>query len=91
VMNAARPMIVSDRVGAAPDLVEEGVNGFVYPAGDVEALAERLARVLRDPERASAMGRASVERVALFNYASDAEALVAALDSLMGGRALAAA
>ncbi len=91
VMNAARPVIVSDRVGAAPDLIEDGVNGFVYPVGDVDALSDRLARVLRDSERAAAMGRASLERVARYNYAADGEALVAALDSLIGDRARAAA
>jgi glycosyltransferase involved in cell wall biosynthesis len=91
VMNAARPVIVSDRVGAAPDLVEDGVNGFVYPVGDVEALAERLARVLGSPERAAQMGRASLERVAHYTYEADAEALVAALDSLIVNRARVAA
>jgi glycosyltransferase involved in cell wall biosynthesis len=91
VMNAARPVVVSDRVGAAPDLVEDGVNGFMYPVGDVDTLADRLGRVLRDPERAAAMGRASLERVARYSYAADAEAFLAALDSLIGDRALAAA
>jgi glycosyltransferase involved in cell wall biosynthesis len=91
VMNAARPVIASDRVGAVPDLVEDGVNGFVYPVGDVDALAARLARVLRDPESAAAMGRASLERVARYSYAADADALVGALDSLIGNRTLAAA
>lgn len=43
--------VVSDRVGAAPDLVD-GI-GEVYPCGDVAALAEALRRALRrlgDPE-----------------------------------------
>jgi glycosyltransferase involved in cell wall biosynthesis len=36
------PVIVSDAVGAAADLVRDGVNGRVFPAGDVAALTEAL-------------------------------------------------
>jgi glycosyltransferase involved in cell wall biosynthesis len=36
------PVIVSDAVGAADDLVRDGVNGTVFPAGDVAALAAAL-------------------------------------------------
>ncbi|MBT5456620.1 MAG: glycosyltransferase family 4 protein, partial [Rhodospirillaceae bacterium] len=37
VMNAGRAVIVSDQVGAAADLVRDGDNGFVFPAGDIDA------------------------------------------------------
>jgi len=37
------PLVVSDRVGAAPDLVTPGETGFVYPSGDVEALGRALS------------------------------------------------
>ena len=39
---AGLPAIVSDRVGAGPDLVEDGVTGHVYPVGDIDALTARL-------------------------------------------------
>jgi len=55
-MNAAKAVLVTDRVGCAPDLVREGINGFVYPAGDVPALAEKLRRLTEDPETARRMG-----------------------------------
>ena len=42
----ALPVIVSDQVGAAHDLVHDGENGFIYPSGDVEALALRLQQVV---------------------------------------------
>ena len=51
VMNAAKPVIVSDRVGAAPDLVGEGVNGYIYPHGDVSSLASKLKTVLELPQK----------------------------------------
>ena len=37
------PVVVSDAVGAVEDLVVEGVNGRIVPAGDVQALASALA------------------------------------------------
>ena len=37
------PVIVTDAVGAAEDLVTEGANGVIVPVGDVRSLAEALA------------------------------------------------
>jgi glycosyltransferase involved in cell wall biosynthesis len=54
---AGLPLIVTDAVGAAADLVDEGVNGFRVPVGEPAALAEALQRVLGDDsfcERAAA-------------------------------------
>jgi glycosyltransferase involved in cell wall biosynthesis len=36
------PVVTTDAVGAAYDLIEDGVNGYVVPVGDVAALAEAL-------------------------------------------------
>jgi len=36
------PVVVSDRIGARYDLVESGKTGFVYPCGNVDALATIL-------------------------------------------------
>lgn len=45
-MNLARPVLVSDGVGCAPDLVVPGQTGWTYPAGDREALAAVLQEAL---------------------------------------------
>lgn len=42
-MACGRPAIVSDAVGCAPDLIEEGATGFTYAVGEVSQLAEQLA------------------------------------------------
>jgi glycosyltransferase involved in cell wall biosynthesis len=47
------PCVVSEQVGCAPDLIEPGVTGEVFPAGNVDALAAALARI----RRAYASGR----------------------------------
>ncbi len=56
--------IVSDRVGAQFDLIEDGRTGFVYPTGDVERLGELLRSLLSDPERIKRMSEAGAGKVA---------------------------
>ncbi|OLY93799.1 Glycosyltransferase involved in cell wall bisynthesis [Cnuella takakiae] len=47
-MNFDLPVIVSDLTGCSADLVEPGVNGYVFPTGNVEALTRTLRQVLID-------------------------------------------
>lgn len=90
-MNAGKPVIVSDRVGAGPDLVEDGVNGFVCPVGDVGALADRIRQLVESPERRSRMGARSIEHVARYGFEADREGILAALNSIVGRKVRAAA
>lgn len=62
-MACGLPAIVSDRVGCGPDLVLPGVTGAIHPAGDVDALAERLVLLARNPAALRAMGAQARERV----------------------------
>ena len=78
-MNAGCAIVVSDRVGAGPDLVETGLNGFITPVGDTAALQSALAEALADPERLAAMGRKSREIIADWGFAQDLAGLKAAL------------
>ena len=57
------PVICTTHSGG-DDLVRDGVNGFVVPIRDPEALAKRLAALRDHPERLAAMKRAAVESVA---------------------------
>jgi glycosyltransferase involved in cell wall biosynthesis len=59
---AGRP-VVATRVGGVPDVVREGENGFLVDAGDVDALADRLARLAADPELRELLGAAGRARV----------------------------
>lgn len=67
-MAAGLPVLLSDRVGAAPDLVEPGVNGDRFPAGDDARLAELLRGLADDPDGARAKGRESARIVAEWGY-----------------------
>src|SRR5207244_3668725 len=53
------PAVLSDRVGAGDDLVIPGQNGFVFPVGDVDALAAILREVLPDRGRLKTLGEAA--------------------------------
>ncbi len=90
-MNAGRPVVVSDRVGAGPDLIENGVNGLVYPVRDVASLADCLRGLIDSPEHRAAMGARALESVARLDFNADREGLLAALDSVVGKKARAAA
>ena len=59
---AGRP-VVATRVGGVPDGVRDGVDGFLVQAGDVDALAERLARLARDRQLRGRLGAAGRSRV----------------------------
>jgi glycosyltransferase involved in cell wall biosynthesis len=82
VMNAARPVIVTDGVGCAADLVEEGVTGHVVPVGDISALARRIDELAGDGERASAMGLAAQKLIEGRSFVQDADGLRSALETV---------
>lgn len=48
--------VVATRVGAAPEMVEDGVDGLLVPPGDQDALASALERLLADSGLRHAMG-----------------------------------
>ena len=53
--------IVSTDVGAIPDIVTDGVNGFVCPQRDVDALAVALRKLIAEPQMRVAMGQRGYE------------------------------
>ncbi len=82
VMNAGRAVVVSDDVGCQPDLITDGVEGCVYPAGDVEALTSALRRVLGQPGVAREMGERARKRVAAWDFEADIRGLRSAIQAV---------
>ena len=60
-MAAAKP-VVSTRVGGVPELVKDDVHGLLVEPRDPEALAEAVARLLRDPALAKRLGAVGRKR-----------------------------
>jgi glycosyltransferase involved in cell wall biosynthesis len=60
---AAGLAVVATPVGGIGEVVEDGVNGFLVPPGDVGALAAALRRLVLDADLRAAMGRRNRERV----------------------------
>lgn len=55
--------VISTPVGGIPELVEDGINGFLVRAGDVEAIAEKTSLLLSDSELRRDMGQYNIEKV----------------------------
>lgn len=75
-------VVVSDDVGAHVDLITDGVEGFVYPTGDVDALADALRQVLVSPEQAQRMGEAARSRITNWDFEADVHGLRGALEAV---------
>jgi glycosyltransferase involved in cell wall biosynthesis len=73
---AGLPVVLSDGVGAAHDLLDEGRNGFLVTAGDHVAVAEALRTLASDPALRREMGAASRELVVGWGYEPSIENLV---------------
>lgn len=55
--------VVTTPVGAIPELVEDGHNGFLIRPGDYQALADRIVRLLEDAALRATMSQANRERI----------------------------
>lgn len=76
------PVVVSDRVGARHDLVQNYQTGLVYPCGNLDALAQILQTVLGDQELLHKMVAATTKRMESWSPRENVEALVQALDKV---------
>jgi glycosyltransferase involved in cell wall biosynthesis len=73
------PVAASDHVGAARDLIEHGRTGFVYPCGDIDALAAVLRQALQDRRQLSAMGGVARARMESWSPRENIDAAVEAI------------
>ena len=60
---AASLPVVATPVGAIPDAVREGREGYLVPVGDALSLEKRLRQLVESPEARRKMGTAARERV----------------------------
>ncbi|MEE8097173.1 glycosyltransferase family 4 protein [Acinetobacter baumannii] len=79
-MAIGRPVITTDVPGCR-ETVEDGVNGFLIPKWDPEALAEKMCYFIENPEQVNIMGLKSYE---IAQEKFDAEKVNAKLIDIMG-------
>jgi glycosyltransferase involved in cell wall biosynthesis len=68
------PLVLTDRVGAAHDLLSDGENGRLVAAGDVDAAAGALRELAGDPGLRARWGASSRELAAGWGYEPSVEA-----------------
>jgi glycosyltransferase involved in cell wall biosynthesis len=78
------PAVCTDTIGTAGDLVVDGVNGFLYPVGNLEILVDRLFMILSNRGLREAMGRKSLEISDQWSMKAAAKSVVDAVNRLTG-------
>lgn len=72
-------IIASDKCGGATDLVEEGKNGYIFPAGDINTLTSLIIKMAGDRKNIAEMGKYSTEKIRSFSY----EVVSASIEKLL--------
>jgi glycosyltransferase involved in cell wall biosynthesis len=76
VMNAGKAIVVSEKVGCAPDLVLEGQNGRTFPVGDIAALADAIRWAIKHSNSAKDISFNLIQR---WSFQADLQGLKQAL------------
>ena len=74
------PVIVTDKVSSAYDLVIPGESGYIIPSNNIESLAQTLEGLLSDDKKLKRMGARSKELISSWNYQRDVSGIIDALD-----------
>ena len=86
-MLAGLPVVIA-RAGSHPELIRDGQSGFLYEAGDPEALAERILRLTENPEEAARTGmQARLHAATHFTSARFVSEYLRALQPVLLGQA----
>jgi glycosyltransferase involved in cell wall biosynthesis len=85
-MACGLPVVISTNTGGS-DIVRDGVEGFIVPIRDPEAIAQRLLCLYEDRERCRAMGEAAKARVVDFTWDRYGERAIAAYGRILASQA----
>ena len=55
--------VVASNIGGIPEIVDDGVVGYLVPPRDPEVLADKILKVIKDPEKARAMGEEGYKKI----------------------------
>ncbi len=82
VMTFGKPIVSTESVGAAYDLIRPGVNGYRVPADDPSSLGYAITSILDNPELRESMGRASTQIISQFTAEIQFDVVASALQRL---------
>lgn len=68
------PVIASNAVGAAGDLIEEGITGFTYPVADINALAAKMQLIIDQPHLLNNISVNAVNKMKIWSSQSNVNA-----------------
>lgn len=85
-MNSGCAVIAGHEAGSVPFLLRDGENGLVYPSGDADKLADKIARLLEHPDEQRRLGRKAYETITEEWCAGEAaERLIRLAETLLAG------
>ncbi len=85
-MACALPVVVSN-IGGLPEVVEDGVTGFVVPSEDPDSAARAIERILVDEDLCERMGKAGRERVErLYNWENNVSMMIGLYERILSLR-----
>jgi glycosyltransferase involved in cell wall biosynthesis len=76
-MACKRPVLISDKCGCYPDLVDNAVNGYIFKAGDIEDLKQKMVLLYSNKDKLKLMQEASLKKVREYSI----EAICAAIEN----------
>lgn len=82
-MNFKLPIIVTDVVGTASDLVKNNENGFIVKVGDIDKIAKKIDYFNKNRDEIKIMGEKSFEIVQSWNYEEDVKGILKAHSYVM--------
>lgn len=88
-MNFNLPVIVSDRVGCAADLVRPGENGLIFRSGNADDLSSAMLSFVQSEDLRMQYGARSGEIIQAYSIAACAEQVLRACETVLATRTLA--
>jgi glycosyltransferase involved in cell wall biosynthesis len=85
-LGAGLPVITSDAVGAGLDLVEDGINGLRFAAGDLDGLQQSMEKVATSRDEARRWGDASRRKALTLTPEAGAEKWAQVFNSIASTR-----
>lgn len=82
-LGAGLPLICSDQVGAAYDLIDTNHNGYIFPSGNLDALTNAMIDYIAKPNLLKSASEVSYQRAQLWSPASGAKRWVEILQQFI--------